>query len=59
MVSAARDSANMACVLCIPMQMIMPYSGSAMAAVSSRERSRAETFHRSSRRNVRRMRVRT
>ena len=31
MASAARDSANMACVLCIPMPMIMPYSGSATA----------------------------
>ena len=56
--SAARDSANMACVLCSPTAMMMPYSGTATAAVSSRERRTTERFQRSSKRKARMTRLR-
>ena len=58
MASAARDSANMACVLCSPTAMMMPYSGTATAAVSSRERRTTERFQRSSKRKARKTRLR-
>ena len=58
MASAARDSANMACVLCSPTAMMMPYSGTATAAVSSRERRTTERFQRSSKRKARMTRLR-